>query len=328
MQATSRHNASIHIIRGFTDYYSDAFEAQSHKEMLQESNIIFHETAKDVSYPLHWTPLSIKCAFNGQEKYVTNGMTYSVHDRNYLIFNEGRLYSSHIQSDTLVESFTISFHANFVAEALGSLMLPAVRLLDNPDIALSDPPQFMEKLYAHDNLVTPVLQRIRDVAGNADPLRQAANTHTLQELLLTLLERMCLGQHEVASQIAAMHVVKAGTKAELYKRLHRAKDLMDSCYEEDLELSMMADVACLSAHYFLRQFKKQFGVTPHQYLINKRLDEARILLKTSRKSVTEICYDVGYSDLSSFGRLFKSRYQLSPEQYSDAHKTKKSIFAQ
>jgi AraC-like DNA-binding protein len=65
----------------------------------------------------------------------------------------------------------------------------------------------------------------------------------------------------------------------------------------------------------LRQFKKNYQLTPHQYLIHRRLDRAKNSILYSTASMTDICFMIGFDDVSSFSKLFKRRFGLSPQQY-------------
>lgn len=90
---------------------------------------------------------------------------------------------------------------------------------------------------------------------------------------------------------------------------------MDAHFHTKLPLAAIAQLAYLSPHHFLRSFKQAFGVTPHQYLISLRLDAARHSLTSGRKTVSDICNEVGFESLGSFSWLFKKHYGLSPDQY-------------
>jgi len=71
----------------------------------------------------------------------------------------------------------------------------------------------------------------------------------------------------------------------------------------------------ISPYHFIRQFEALFGVTPHQYRIQVRLDRARQLLATQRRSVTAVCMEVGFSSLGSFSTLFSRRFGETPSAY-------------
>jgi AraC-like DNA-binding protein len=101
----------------------------------------------------------------------------------------------------------------------------------------------------------------------------------------------------------------------LARQLLRAKDLVDARYFEPLTVADLARAACLSPAYFSRSFSRTFGESPHQYLLTRRLERAAALLRTTDRSVTEICLAVGLSSLGSFTTSFRRVYGASPLAY-------------
>lgn len=97
---------------------------------------------------------------------------------------------------------------------------------------------------------------------------------------------------------------------------------MDQYYHLPLNLKSIAQEACFSHFHFLREFHKTFGKTPHQYLIYKRIGQAKHLIKNSDLTITEICYKVGFESLGSFSCLFRKLTTLSPSQYRKEWKLK------
>ena len=100
-------------------------------------------------------------------------------------------------------------------------------------------------------------------------------------------------------------------------QLRIAKDVkryMNENYEKDINLDDLASIQKVSKFHLIRIFKKYHGTTPHQYLINKRLIEAKLLLSKG-VSVTQACYSVGFESLHSFSTLFKSRLGSSPSEF-------------
>jgi len=98
----------------------------------------------------------------------------------------------------------------------------------------------------------------------------------------------------------------------LQDRLNLAREFIKSSFQKDISLTDISAVACLNKHYFLREFKKQFNVTPWKYLQDLRLQEANRLLLTTNKKIHDICVEVGFKDSGSFGRLFKTRFGHTP----------------
>jgi AraC-like DNA-binding protein len=84
---------------------------------------------------------------------------------------------------------------------------------------------------------------------------------------------------------------------------------------EPLTIAGLARTASLSPYHFLRTFKRVTGVTPHQWLLRARLNEAAARLATSRAPVTDIALDVGFEDLSNFINSFRAEFGVSPRRY-------------
>jgi AraC-like DNA-binding protein len=102
------------------------------------------------------------------------------------------------------------------------------------------------------------------------------------------------------------------------RHLLRARDLADARYREPLDVPAMARAACLSAAHFSREFRRAFGETPHQYLLTRRLERAAALLRTTDRSVSDICLTVGLRSVGSFTTSFGRLFGLSPTEYRAA----------
>jgi AraC-like DNA-binding protein len=99
------------------------------------------------------------------------------------------------------------------------------------------------------------------------------------------------------------------------RHLLRAKDLMDARYFDPLDVSQVAKAARLSPAHFSREFRREFGETPHQYLLTRRLERAASLLRTTDRAVAEICLMVGLRSVGSFTTSFGRLYGMSPTAY-------------
>jgi AraC-like DNA-binding protein len=99
------------------------------------------------------------------------------------------------------------------------------------------------------------------------------------------------------------------------RHLIRARDLADRRYADPLDVPDLARAARLSPAHFSREFARAFGETPHRYLLTRRLERAAALLRTTDRSVADICMTVGLRSVGSFTTSFGRMYGLSPTAY-------------
>lgn len=92
---------------------------------------------------------------------------------------------------------------------------------------------------------------------------------------------------------------------------------MDRTYAEPLDVPALARIACISEAQFIRVFRATFGETPHRYLQRRRVERAMWLLRESKRSVTDICMEVGYTSLGTFSRTFRDIVGASPAEYRE-----------
>jgi AraC-like DNA-binding protein len=99
--------------------------------------------------------------------------------------------------------------------------------------------------------------------------------------------------------------------------LLRARDAMDRAYRSELDVPALARIAHVSPAHFIRRFKATFGETPHRYLQRRRVERAMYLLRTTDRTVTEICMEVGFTSLGTFGRTFRAIVGETPLQHRE-----------
>ena len=99
------------------------------------------------------------------------------------------------------------------------------------------------------------------------------------------------------------------------RHLLRARDLADARYFEPLDVDDLARAAGLSRAHFSREFRRAFGESPHAYLLTRRLERAAALLRTTDRSIADICFSVGLQSVGSFTTSFTRTFGASPSAY-------------
>jgi AraC-like DNA-binding protein len=94
---------------------------------------------------------------------------------------------------------------------------------------------------------------------------------------------------------------------------------MDRAYADPLDVRAVAAVACVSEAHFSRSFRAVFGETPHRYLQRRRVERSMFLLRETDRSVTDVCFDVGFTSLGTFSRTFRQIVGETPSGYRRGH---------
>ncbi len=109
-------------------------------------------------------------------------------------------------------------------------------------------------------------------------------------------------------------------------RLRRARDAMDRDYARPLDVPALARVAYMSPGHFSRRFRAVFGETPYGYLMTRRIERAKALLRRGDLTVTEVCFAVGCTSLGSFSSRFTELVGETPSAYrARAHEWNASV---
>lgn len=255
--------------------------------------------------------LSIKTFPVGEASYSVGSARYLLDSRAYLVLNEGQSYAIDVAADVPVESFCVFFASGAALDAQRVLTARAESLLDEPTAPGPDATAgFFERLYPHDDLVSPHLSHIRGALARPETERL-----WLAERMREALMRLCVAHQRVWGEVNALPAVRASTREEIYRRLYYARDYAVALLHEPLTLDELARVAAMSPTHFLRVFRQAFGQTPHQFLTERRIERAKDLLRVTNRPVTDICLAVGFESLGSFSALFRRRVGISPAAY-------------
>jgi transcriptional regulator GlxA family with amidase domain len=99
------------------------------------------------------------------------------------------------------------------------------------------------------------------------------------------------------------------------RRLRRARDQMDREYDQPLDVQALARTALMSTAHFSRRFREAYAETPYSYLMTRRVERAKALLRRGDMGVTDVCFAVGWTSLGSFSARFTEIVGESPSAY-------------
>lgn len=260
----------------------------------------------------HISRLSIRCMLNGKQHYKVGGKEYLVHADNYLIVNRGQRYQTSFRSDTEQEMILVAFQPGFAEKIWYTVTASGEKLLDDPFGTSSTDIRFFENTYPADPVVMKIFSRLRKMTALSPETRKDMYADAMYENLLT---RILVLQGNMQKEMRKLGAVKQSTREELYRRLYIARDYADANYHNKTGLEEIAHAACLSVHHFKREFKSLFGVAPHKYVFNKRIDKAKSILRSTGESVNVISGLCGFENTSSFIRQFKTSTGKTPGEY-------------
>lgn len=309
----------VQIINHFPDYSAPGFSMDEYTDLFKTKNVIVHASSSHIYYGEHWGTFTIKTAFGGEENYFSSGCRYRVNDRSFLIINRGCEYSSLIDSVSPVESLALFFTMSFTAEIFHYANSSDKELLDNPLYYKNYNPDFD----IHENSSAVILDYLYSIRRllNSEHVKQCELDYLMREIFERILNYK-ISEVKFVSDIPLLTLT---AKKELYKRLGRVKDYIHSNYSDEVSINRLAEVACLCPHHLVRRFKKFYGVTPHQYLTNVRIDNSKNMLAASTLPVSEICTLAGFQSAGTFSSLFAKHTGFSPLKYRQKH-SKKSSF--
>jgi AraC family transcriptional regulator len=256
--------------------------------------------------------LSIKTVLNGEGHWITPTTRYKIDTSAYLILNRGQTYSVDIRSQEIVETFCVFFKPGFMNSAFEGLRNDWEELLEQTGNERE--PEFYERLTPADDAVAKHLQAIRQMIRKDRPNDLQAN-----EAMMQLAEALLKSQCENWKQRDRLDCARGSTKEEIYRRLSVARDFMIANVDGALSLDEIAVEASLSPFHFHRLFKAAFRQTPHQFLMERRLERAKSLLAGTALPMHEIAWAIGLQTAAAFSKFFSSSASISPSAYRKQH---------
>lgn len=230
-------------------------------------------------------PLSLFSNVSGESFVTVDGRRSVVSADYFFISNNTQRYTLEIKS---AETFNIHFGENW---------------LDN--IVDDAKPEFYNKLYPKDDVVRYLQAQLGS---------HHKSSFEREEILTQLVVHLLLTNRGEKIRLDSLDATRVSTRREILRRLHLVTDYIYSFYQNDISLDELSKVGMLSKFHFLRAFKQAFGMAPHKFLNQVRMEKARELLKGDME-VGMIGKAVGIDEASSFSRLFRKEFGASPVKF-------------
>ncbi|MGZ8550786.1 MAG: helix-turn-helix domain-containing protein [Chitinophagaceae bacterium] len=262
---------------------------------------------------------SIKYVIQGTEHYFVNGKKYSVSAGRFLLINKDQPIGTLVNSKKKTSGFCIHFTENALKDLLSLLTHTETQLLDN-EATVPYLPDFEQLLYLDsENQLGSSLKKMAS--------QFMASTHTFatdsQLVFEQLAKPLLLLQNNVHPLEKNIKAYRSSTRKELFRRLELAREyIIDS---DSPDTRTIAQIAMLSPSHFTRAFHSVYGESPHQYILRLKLEKAVTLLRNKKQSLTELAFECGFGDLSTFSKTFKKVYGMSPTTFPGINQQLKQI---
>jgi AraC family transcriptional regulator len=166
------------------------------------------------------------------------------------------------------------------------------------------PADIRPRLFFEDDQIWQTVRKLKAQIGNPDPEAVA-----YAEALSAVLAHEIMRLDDQGPELVA---VRGGLAAWQQRRV---VEFIDAHLAEDLPLATLAGLVQLSTYHFARAFKRSFGVPPHRYFTNRRIERAKVLLADPKPSIVEVALEVGFSGASAFAATFRRTTGQTPTDY-------------
>jgi len=278
-----------------------------------DSGTLLLKTKKLEETADHVSRLSIRYTLNGEQYYKLGSHEHIINNKSYVVINRGQSYKTSFDNkEEEQEMILVAFKPKFAEDLMRSMITDDEGLLDDPFKSSDQPITFFEKTFDIDPVIQTLFIKLRNLMDEDIGVKKETD---LDEIYTTMLTRLLTVHKNLSGEINKIKTSKLSTRTELYRRLSLAKDYMDAHIDKRISIDELATVSFLSTHHFKRVFKELFGITPHRYHVQKRLDYSRKLLLEGEVKVEDVCRNSGFENASSFIRLFREHYGFTPKAY-------------
>ena len=269
-------------------------------------NVILNVSATNIVRDNIRGPLSLFTNISGTSIVEISNRRVPVTEEFFFLTNQDQYYTLEVDKGKRAETFNIHFGEYFCEQVFNSLSQNPDQLLDNHFQLSSGRVEFHNKLYHHDAATQRLIMEIRNKAGEG--------SIWLEEKLYRLIENLLKKEIDLVRIKSRLPALKSSTREEILKRMLVVSDYIYAHLDEDVSLEDLAIVGCISKFHFLRLFKIAFDKTPYQFINEERVRRGRRMIQHTKFSINEIAHSLGFSNASSFSRMFFNQTGAYPTQ--------------
>jgi AraC family transcriptional regulator len=249
---------------------------------------------------------SAKFVVSGEETYFVNNKKFVLQENEFIIGNNSTESTILIDSKIPAKGLCIDISEKIIKEVIN------YTFDENPNLEKF---LFSETLFVnkYNNQNSTLGKNLSQIASDFDILMLSENQLN-NDLFYSLAECVVNDQSHLQQQFLKLNTVKSETNKQLFHLIWDAKNYLDLHFLEKLDIETIAKTIGLSEYHFIRLFKKVMDVSPYQYIISRRLEFSKILLLDNH-SVQETAFLVGFADVFSFSKSFKSAFGVSPNGF-------------
>ncbi len=279
---------------------------------MKDNSLVF-SSLSEFYQPVFSNGFAIKYVVEGIERYKLNGREFPIGTGKYLLSNNTSEGNVEIEKGRNTKGICINILPELIAEIVASHQRPDTAYSDAELGIFFTSNLFLESQY--DAQKTSLGRVLMDLTNRIHQNELDEKDITIA-FFYKISEQIIEDQIPIFRQLQAIPTVKSATKKELYRKLLRAKEFTDNYFTKDLNIETIAQEACMSEYHFFRLFKSVFGISPNQYIIQKRLEYSINLLKLDKNAVSAVALESGFSDVYSFSKAFKKQFGVAPTKYS------------
>ncbi len=264
--------------------------------------------------PAPFRSFSIKYVVDGTELYSVNGTKYVVKNREYILANSHSEGYVEVGSRKAVAGICIDVAPDILSEVVASYTEPGTPV---PDIDLDrffNSGDFMENKYTATRTHLGACLLEVEHALKEDPSRDFQMN---REFYLVLAEKIVRDHIPVFRKLQSVRAVKPATRKDLLRKVEKAREYIDLFYQKELSIARIALEAGLSEYHFFRLFRSVYALSPHQYIVRKRLAFAKELIRQEDVAISVAAVMSGFSDIHAFSKAFRKFFGHAPSAMAD-----------